>query len=74
MKKLFYLIKLISAILLFLIAYLTMAGVIQEYIPFNDDPLNELLFFIWVFLLALWFLIILFLPESEVLTDPDTEQ
>ena len=73
MKKLFYLIKLISAILLFLIAYLTMAGVIQEYIPFNDDPLNELLFFICVFLLALWFLVILFLPESEVLTDQDTE-
>jgi phage shock protein PspC (stress-responsive transcriptional regulator) len=73
MKKLFYLIKLISAILLFLIAYLTMAGVVQEYIPFNDDPLNELLFFIWVFLLALWFLVILFLPESEVLTDQDTE-
>lgn len=73
MKKLFYLIKLISAILLFLIAYLTMAGVIQEYIPFNDDPLNELLFFIWVFLLALWFLVILFLPESEVLTDQDSE-
>lgn len=73
MKKLFYLIKLIATILLFLIAYLTMAGVIQEYIPFNDDPLNELLFFIWVFLLALWFLVILFLPESEVLTDQDTE-
>ena len=73
MKKLLYLIKLISAILLFLIAYLTMAGVIQEYIPFNDDPLNELLFFIWVFLLALWFLVILFLPESEVLTDQDSE-
>ena len=73
MKKLLYLIKLISAILLFLIAYLTMAGVIQEYIPFNDDPLNELLFFIWVFLLALWFLVILFLPESEVLTDQDTK-
>ena len=66
MKKLLYLIKLIATILLFLIAYLTMAGVIQEYIPFNDDPLNELLFFIWVFLLALWFLVILFLPESEV--------
>ena len=66
MKKLFYLIKLISAILLFLIAYLTMAGVIQEYIPFNDDPLNELLFFMWVSLLAIWFLVILFLPESEV--------
>ena len=74
MKKLFYLIKLIAAILLFLIAYLTMAGVVQEYIPFNDDPLNELLFFIWVFLLALWFLVILFLPESEVLTEQDTEQ
>ena len=73
MKKLLYLIKLIATILLFLIAYLTMAGVIQEYIPFNDDPLNELLFFIWVFLLALWFLVILFLPESEVLTDQDTE-
>ena len=73
MKKLFYLIKLISAILLFLIAYLTMAGVIQEYIPFNDDPLNELLFFMWVSLLAIWFLVILFLPESEVLTDQETE-
>ena len=73
MKKLLYLIKLIATILLFLIAYLTMAGVIQEYIPFNDDPLNELLFFIWVFLLALWFLVILFLPESEVLTDQDSE-
>ena len=73
MKKLLYLIKLIATILLFLIAYLTMAGVIQEYIPFNDDPLNELLFFIWVFLLALWFLVILFLPESEVLTDQETE-
>ena len=73
MKKLLYLIKLISAILLFLIAYLTMAGVIQEYIPFNDDPLNELLFFMWVSLLAIWFLVILFLPESEVLTDQDSE-
>ena len=73
MKKLFYLIKLISAILLFLIAYLTMAGVIQEYIPFNDEPLNELLFFIGVFLLALWLLVILFLPESEVITEQDTE-
>ena len=73
MKKLLYLIKLIATILLFLIAYLTMAGVIQEYIPFNDDPLNELLFFIWVSLLALWFLVILFLPESEVLTDQETE-
>ena len=73
MKKLFYLIKLISAIFLFLIAYLTLAGVIQEYIPFNDDPLNELLFFIWVFILAVWFLVILFLPESEVLTEQDPE-
>ena len=74
MKKLFYLIKLIATIFLFFIAYLTMAGVIQEYIPFNDDPLNEFLFFIGVFLLALWLLVILFLPESEVITEQDTEQ
>ena len=73
MKKLFYLIKLISAILLFLIAYLTMAGVVQEYIPFNNEPLNELLFFIGVTLLATTFLIMFFLPESEVLTDQETE-
>lgn len=70
MKKLFYL---IAAIILFLIAYLTMAGVVQEYIPFNNEPLNELLFFIGVSLLALWFLVILFLPESEVLTEQDPE-
>ena len=73
MKKLLYLIKLIATILLFLIAYLTMAGVIQEYIPFNDDPLNELLFFIGVTLLATAFLIMFFLPESEVITDQETE-
>ena len=73
MKKLFYLIKLISAILLFLIAYLTMAGVVQEYIRFNNEPLNELLFFIGVTLLATAFLIMFFLPESEVITDQETE-
>jgi quinol-cytochrome oxidoreductase complex cytochrome b subunit len=70
MKKLFYL---IATILLFFIAYLTMAGVVQEYIPFNDEPLNELLFFIGVTLLATAFLIMFFLPEPEVLTDLDTE-
>lgn len=70
MKKLFYL---ITAILLFLIAYLTMAGVVQEFIFFNNEPLNELLFFIGMFLLATVFLIMLFLPEPEVLTDLDTE-